>query len=251
MTALTDCLAHDLLLQGIADVEKCMQNVYIMGGCDFVSFLRGYGKKSFFDSFRKNAAFICSNPEGDGCDGLCSFYKLMLCTYFSKHRAAFQPAVSVQELVTKLSSSDKSENFTLISVIKHFRENMWERVSTETDMLPNADALQLHWKRCMWVPKYWQQSVDSVMSLSPLTDFGWSTDDNILSVIWDTEANVKRVNDTIQWYTKGCSCKKGCLTNKCSCRRSRVASAYIVKMFNTPVCPTLVQMRILIQTLLS
>jgi hypothetical protein len=60
----------------------------------------------------------------------------MLCTYFSKHRAAFQPAVSVQELVTKLSSSDKTENSTLISVIKHFREKMWERVSTETDMPP-------------------------------------------------------------------------------------------------------------------
>ena len=78
-------------------------------------------RKAFFDSFRKNAAFICSNPAGDGSDGLCSFYKLMLCTYFSKHRAAFQPAVSVQELVAKLSSSDKSENSTLISVIKHFR----------------------------------------------------------------------------------------------------------------------------------
>jgi hypothetical protein len=38
MTVLTDCLAHDLLLQGIADVEICMQNVYIMSGCDFVSF---------------------------------------------------------------------------------------------------------------------------------------------------------------------------------------------------------------------
>ena len=77
-----------------------------------MSFFRGYGKKGVFDSFRKNAAFICSNPEGDGSDGLC--YKLMLCTYFSKHRAAFQPAVSVQELVTKLSSSDKSENSTAI-----------------------------------------------------------------------------------------------------------------------------------------
>ena len=92
---------------------------------------------SFFRGYGKNAAFICSNPAGDGSDDLCSFYKLMLCTYFSKHRAAFQPAVLVQELVTKLSSS-------LISVIKHFREQIWERVLTETDMLPNADALQLH-----------------------------------------------------------------------------------------------------------
>ena len=41
---------------------------------------------------------------------------------------------------------------------------MWERVSTETDMLPNADALQLHWKRCLWVSKYWQ--VDSVIGNS-------------------------------------------------------------------------------------
>jgi hypothetical protein len=41
MTVLTDSLTHDLLLQGIADVEKCMQSVYIMSGCDFVSFFRG------------------------------------------------------------------------------------------------------------------------------------------------------------------------------------------------------------------
>ena len=108
MTVLTDSLTHDLLLEGIADVETCMQNVY-MSGCDFVSFFRGYGKKRFFDSFRKNADFISSNLAGDG---QCSFYKLILCTYFSKHRAAFQPAVSVQELVTKLSTSDKSENST-------------------------------------------------------------------------------------------------------------------------------------------
>ena len=121
-------------------------------------------KEKLFDSFRKNAAFISSNLAGDGSDGLCSFYKLILCTYFSKHRAAFQPAVSVQELVTKLSPSDKSENSTLISVIKHLREKIRERVLTETDMLPNAEALQLHWKRCL--SKYWQQSVDSVIGNS-------------------------------------------------------------------------------------
>jgi hypothetical protein len=38
------------------------------------------------------------------------------------------------------------------------------------------------------------------MSLPPLTDFGWSTDDNILSVIWDTEANVKRVKNIFTIY---------------------------------------------------
>jgi hypothetical protein len=45
-------------------------------------------------SARGGRDMISSNLAGDGSDGLCSFYKLILCTYFSKHRAAFQPAVS-------------------------------------------------------------------------------------------------------------------------------------------------------------
>jgi hypothetical protein len=134
-----------------------------------VSFFRGYGKKGVFDSFRKNAAFICSNPEGDGSDGLC--YKLMLCTHFSKHRAAFQPAVSVQELVTKLSSSDKSENSTLISVIKHFRDvgTCFNRNCYASKCRCSTTALEkmslgvkiLASRQC-----YWQQSVDSVIGNS-------------------------------------------------------------------------------------
>jgi hypothetical protein len=48
MTVLTDSLAHDLLLQGIADVEKCMQNVYLMSGCDFVIFPRLWKECSFY-----------------------------------------------------------------------------------------------------------------------------------------------------------------------------------------------------------
>jgi hypothetical protein len=57
------------------------------------------------------------------------------------------------------------------------------------------------------------------MTLSPLTENGWALKNDDISVVWDTDDNLKRVQDTIQWYTKGCSCKSGCTTNRCSCKR--------------------------------
>jgi len=96
---------------------------------------------------------------------------------------------------------------------------MWERVVSEDQMIPNADALKLHWQRCCWVFSYWKQTLKNIMTLSPLTENGWALKNDEISVVWDTDDNLKRVQATIQWYTKGCSCKSGCNTNRCSCKR--------------------------------
>ena len=53
MTVLTDSLAHGLLLQGIADVEKCMENVYIMSGCDLCHFSDVMERKAFLIVFER------------------------------------------------------------------------------------------------------------------------------------------------------------------------------------------------------
>jgi hypothetical protein len=52
------------------------------------------------------------------------------------------------------------------------REKMWERVVSEDQMIPNADALKLHWQRCCWVFSYWKQTLKNIMTLSPLTENG-------------------------------------------------------------------------------
>ncbi|CAC5422646.1 LIN54 [Mytilus coruscus] len=97
---------------------------------------------------------------------------------------------------------------------------MWERVWSEVEMIPNAEALKLHWLRCCWVMQYWKQRNTNFMSLPEINSFGWNISNGEITVVWDTEINLKKVNDTIQWYTKGCSCKSGCTTLRCSCKKS-------------------------------
>ncbi|VDI68231.1 Hypothetical predicted protein [Mytilus galloprovincialis] len=214
-------MSNDMCLKGLATSVDCLQMVYISSGCDFVSFFHGYGKKTFFDIFRQNADFISSDLsicDKDNIQGLCAFFRLILCVYFSKHRTAFQPAISVKEMYDKIiceSALDKH-----VALIKDFRERMWERVMSEVEMIPNAEALKLHWLRCCWVMQYWKQGNTNFMSLPDLNSYGWNISDGEITVVWDTEINFKKVNDTIQWYTKGCSCKSGCTTLRCSCKKS-------------------------------
>ncbi|CAG2204979.1 unnamed protein product [Mytilus edulis] len=198
-------MSNDMCLKGLATSVDCLQMVYISSGCDFVSFFHGYGKKTFFDIFRQNADFISSDLsicDKDNIQGLCAFFRLILCVYFSKHRTAFQPAISVKEMYDKIiceSALDKH-----VALIKDFRERMWERVMSEVEMIPNAEALKLHWLRCCWVMQYWKQGNTNSMSLPDLNSYGWNISDGEITV----------------WYTKGCSCKSGCTTLRCSCKKS-------------------------------
>ncbi|CAC5358481.1 unnamed protein product [Mytilus coruscus] len=159
-------MSNDMCLKGLSASVDCLQMVYISSGCDFVFFFHGYGKKTFFDIFRQNADFISSDLsicDEDNMQGLCAFFRLILCVYFSKHRTAFQPASSVKEMYDKTiceSALDKH-----VALIKDFRERMWERVWSEVKMIPNAEALKLHWLKCCLVMQYWKQGNTNFMSL--------------------------------------------------------------------------------------
>jgi hypothetical protein len=55
--------------------------------------------------------------------------------------------------------------------------------------------------------------------LPSLTDYGWEISNNSLRIVWDSDVNFKKVEKTVEWYTKGCGCKVGCSNNKCQCRK--------------------------------
>ena len=42
-------LKTDICFQGIQNIEECMQLVDIHSGCDYVSYFKGFGKKTFCD----------------------------------------------------------------------------------------------------------------------------------------------------------------------------------------------------------
>ena len=228
MNKLVPSLNNDICFQGISDIEKCVQILFIFSGCDYISYFKGYGKKSFFDVFRKCAVFISGSPE-DGClfdlnsqKGLYSFYRLISAVYFFKHSSAFLPNTSPKALFDTLQVEnvhDKHLNF-----ISEIRDKMWERILHETEMMPNPDALKLHWLRSCWVFKLWSQATRQFLVLPPLSDFGWKIESNKLECVWDIDTNFQKIRKTIDWYTKGCACKSGCNTNRCKCHKQKSES---------------------------
>ena len=67
----------------------------------------------------------------------------------------------------------------------------------------------------------WQQAPCNHMMLAPLHNHGWTREtDRDLTIFWDTEENRKKVKSRVYLLMKGCSCKSGCSSNRCGCRKN-------------------------------
>ena len=88
-----------------------------------------------------------------GDQSIYSFLRLVGCTYFRQHASAF-PLQTPEALFHSIKDST--------SCLDH--HNKWlakirgiirQRVDTNNKLLPSSEALQLHWKRCLWVLGMW------------------------------------------------------------------------------------------------
>ena len=100
------------------------------------------------------------------------------------------------------------------------RNKIWERCTSEDHLPPSNDALGLHWQRCCWVIDYWHQASMSTITPLPINFYGWTTNNNTLSVVWDSPANLESIRNRVAFLTHGCSCKTGCQTLRCKCVKS-------------------------------
>ncbi|CAC5358990.1 unnamed protein product [Mytilus coruscus] len=162
--------------------------------------------------------FIGGSEHGLLCDinsqsGLHSFYRLISAVYFSRHCSAFLPFSSPKTLFDTLNADTINEKHLML--ISDIREKMWERILTEVEIMPNADALKLHWQRCCWVFMFWSQASTQFLKLPSLSDFGWQiiklqdehTDgqmdrhnghfDSFLRCVWDSDVNLLKVEDYV------------------------------------------------------
>ena len=67
----------------------------------------------------------------------------------------------------------------------------------------------------------WQKSTDRDMyaSLLPPEHSGWKKDNEGYEIDWEDNHVISKITGTIKFLTKGCSCKKGCATNICGCKK--------------------------------
>lgn len=213
--------------------RKFVFNLFINTGCDFISYFKSFGKATILNNFFQYATFICgTNMEGsleqtqlsDRETGFLAFTRMIGTCYFpKKHLPAFISNKGHSTPLQLYNSIDPS----LPSMERH---RVWlqeigrlvsNRITTEEERVPSVTSLWRHWLRSSWVYQMWQCSnqCDIYSSLPKLEDSGWTIcEEGRYAIDWEAPEVVEKVKSTIQFLTKGCSCKKGCASNNCGCR---------------------------------
>ena len=104
--------------------------------------------------------------------------------------------------------------------LNNMRQCIWDRIQFENEMIPNTDSLHHHWKRVCWVLDMWHQADLNTMVPKPLSEYGRQISKNTLNIDWDSENNMVAVRERVAGLLKGCSCKTGCETWQCGCKRN-------------------------------
>ena len=93
--------------------------------------------------------------------------------------------------------------------------------------MPSISALWRHWLHTTYICTLWQNShISDVYINVPLSQqAGWIiTEDGSYSIDWEDPDKLKLIRKNIDYLLRGCSCKKGCVSNRCGCNNLPQAS---------------------------
>ena len=112
-----------------------MQTLFVCTGCDYISFFSGLGKATFLRYFFQCASFISgANANGSLSDirdyrkRFLAFVRLVGTVYSKKHASGFD-------------TPSPSSHFLKFADI---RQNIADRTTFDTSMVPSTDALYFH-----------------------------------------------------------------------------------------------------------
>ena len=146
--------------------------------------------------------------------------RLIGTVYYKKHATAFEMPTPAMHFI-KFAKADKTLQQQHTDWLEDIRQNIWDRVKYENDMIPSNDALYLHWQRSCWVINMWQQADHNSMALQPMTSYGWEVCNQELFIVWDTPENQAAIRHRVNLLLRGCKCTTGCSTGRCGCKRNK------------------------------
>lgn len=153
--------------------------------------------------------------------GFLSFIKLIGTAYFKKNLAT---------LVSKLGFETPTQLFNSMKPGMGDEEQHKEwylsikraiSVVNEDQRPPTLTALWRHWMRSCWIKNMWGNSskADQYDGLASPETCGWLKGDNDYSIDWEAPETRKKIQATLDFLNKGCTCKTGCKTKRCSCQK--------------------------------
>ena len=96
--------------------------------------------------------------------GFLAFLRLIGTVYFKLHSTGFDsnsPATYYHSFSDLNLTVQEQHSLWLDNI----RQNIWDRVKIENEMIPSDEALLLYWKRSCWVLHMWHQSDQRIMTL--------------------------------------------------------------------------------------
>ena len=153
--------------------------------------------------------------------GFLAFIRLMGTAYFKKNLAAVVSRIGLEtprqlynSITLGSSSEEKCKEWYL-------RIRKVVPVLTEDQRPPTLSALWRHWERSCWVQGMWKNSSKSDQHdrLPPPELHGWVKDSAGYSIDWESEEVQQQIQETLDFLSRGCTCKTGCLSKRCSCQR--------------------------------
>ena len=139
--------------------------------------------------------------------------------YFKKNVTAFE---SPSPVTNPLKYFDKERSVQQHDEVwlENIRENIWDHIKFENEIIPSTEALYFHWKSSRWVIN--MQAHQNSMVLRPITNYGWTvTEGNKVTVIWDSPGKIQAIQERQCLLIKGCRCIAGCMTGRCACKRNK------------------------------
>ncbi len=143
--------------------------------------------------------------------GFLSFLRLIGTLYFKKHISAMASLKNVetpQQLYNSITEASIKEK--RVAWYNTIRSIVCERISDERDRVPSHTSMWRHWLRCCWVGMMWNNATQQDLN----EDFpepeasGWKKkSDSCFDFDWECDEVHQSVQKTINFLTKGCSCK--------------------------------------------
>ena len=146
-----------------------------------------------------------------------SFLRLVGVVYMKKHGCAFigiTPEAYFKQSLKHSQTTIQHHGLWLDKI----RQCIWDRIQFENEMVPNTDSLYRHYKRVCWVLDLWRQADRNTLNPKPLCDYGWSVQNENISVAWDSDSNMDSIRERVSSLLKGCGCKTGCHSRQCGCK---------------------------------
>ena len=164
------------------------------------------------------------NSEKDKNVGFLSFLRLVGCLYFKKHYSAVVSLKSIetpQQLLNSFPLCSQTADKQHKAWYTEIRSIVSDGITNKEDRMPSVTSLWQHWLRACYVARMWQNLKKTLYyALPEPEECGWQRNESGgYTIDWECPKVQRRVTNTIQFLIKGCSCKKGCHNNQCSCRK--------------------------------